>query len=104
MTTDDDELDVIVVGSGAAGMTAALTAAHPGLRTRGLEKTDRFGGPAAPPGRPRHGQDLRPDGAHAPARAPHAQHGPGPGGGPAGGPGGPGRAGVARHSNDRPAS
>ena len=47
MTTDDDELDVIVVGSGAAGMTAALTAAHHGLRTVVLEKTDRFGGSTA---------------------------------------------------------
>ncbi len=47
MTTDDDELDVIVVGSGAAGMTAALAAAHHGLRTVVLEKTDRFGGSTA---------------------------------------------------------
>jgi 3-oxosteroid 1-dehydrogenase len=47
MTADDDELDVIVVGSGAAGMTAALAAAHEGLRTVVLEKTDWFGGSTA---------------------------------------------------------
>ncbi len=47
MTADDDELEVIVVGSGAAGMTAALAAAHHGLRTVVLEKTDRFGGSTA---------------------------------------------------------
>jgi 3-oxosteroid 1-dehydrogenase len=47
MTADDDELDVIVVGSGAAGMTAALAAAHHGLRTVVLEKTEWFGGSTA---------------------------------------------------------
>ena len=53
MTTDatqfDDtaQFDVVVAGSGAAGMTAALTAAHHGLRAVVLEKTDRFGGSTA---------------------------------------------------------
>jgi len=47
MTDGADAFDVIVVGSGAAGMTAALTAAHHGLRAVVLEKTDRFGGSTA---------------------------------------------------------
>ena len=41
------EFDFVVVGSGAAGMTAALAAAHHGLRTVLLEKTDYFGGSTA---------------------------------------------------------
>jgi 3-oxosteroid 1-dehydrogenase len=47
MRAEDDELDVIVVGSGAAGMTAALAAAHHGLRSVVLEKTEWFGGSTA---------------------------------------------------------
>jgi 3-oxosteroid 1-dehydrogenase len=47
MTTDEAEFDVVVVGSGAAGMTAALAAAHHGLRTVVLEKTEYFGGSTA---------------------------------------------------------
>ena len=43
----DDEYDVVVVGSGAAGMTAALTAAHAGLRTVLVEKAAHFGGSTA---------------------------------------------------------
>ncbi|TDV52382.1 3-oxosteroid 1-dehydrogenase [Actinophytocola oryzae] len=42
-----DEYDVIVVGSGAAGMAAALTAAHHGLRTVLIEKAPTFGGSTA---------------------------------------------------------
>jgi 3-oxosteroid 1-dehydrogenase len=43
----DPEFDLVVVGSGAAGMTAALTAALHGLRTVVLEKTEYFGGSTA---------------------------------------------------------
>jgi 3-oxosteroid 1-dehydrogenase len=39
--------DVVVVGSGAAGMTAALTAAHHGLNVVVTEKADVFGGSTA---------------------------------------------------------
>lgn len=42
-----NEYDVIVVGSGAAGMTAALTAAHHGLRAVLIEKSAQFGGSTA---------------------------------------------------------
>jgi 3-oxosteroid 1-dehydrogenase len=42
-----DEYDVVVVGSGAAGMTAAMTAAHRGLRTVLIEKASCYGGSTA---------------------------------------------------------
>jgi len=45
MTTE--EYDVIVVGSGAAGMVAALTAAHQGLSAVVIEKSAHFGGSTA---------------------------------------------------------
>src|ERR1035437_2314244 len=44
---DEAQFDVVVVGSGAAGMTAALAAAHHGLRAVVLEKTEWFGGSTA---------------------------------------------------------
>src|SRR5580704_15733928 len=45
--TAESEFDLVVVGSGAAGMTAALTAALNGLRTVVLEKTEYYGGSTA---------------------------------------------------------
>src|SRR4051794_41783223 len=43
----EHEFDVVVVGSGAAGMTAALAAAHHGLSVVVVEKADVFGGSTA---------------------------------------------------------
>ena len=43
----DLETDLVVVGSGAAGMTSALTASTAGLETLVLEKADVFGGTTA---------------------------------------------------------
>jgi 3-oxosteroid 1-dehydrogenase len=47
MTAAGPEFDVVVAGSGAAGMTAALTAASRGLRAVVVEKTGCFGGSTA---------------------------------------------------------
>jgi 3-oxosteroid 1-dehydrogenase len=41
------EFDIVVAGSGAAGMTAALTAAHRGATVVVLEKTGSYGGSTA---------------------------------------------------------
>jgi 3-oxosteroid 1-dehydrogenase len=43
----DHEIDVLVAGSGAGGMTAALTAADAGLDTLIVEKAARYGGNTA---------------------------------------------------------
>jgi 3-oxosteroid 1-dehydrogenase len=47
MTTEPAEFDVVVAGSGAAGMTAALTAAELGLSVVVIEKAGAFGGSTA---------------------------------------------------------
>jgi 3-oxosteroid 1-dehydrogenase len=47
MAPVDPEFDVVVAGSGAAGMTAALTAASQGLSVVVIEKTGYFGGSTA---------------------------------------------------------
>jgi succinate dehydrogenase/fumarate reductase flavoprotein subunit len=43
-TVFDDEVDLLVIGAGAAGMTAALVGTMEGLRTLLCEKTDMVGG------------------------------------------------------------
>lgn len=43
----DHEVDVVVVGSGSAGLTAAWTAARRGLKVLILEKTEAYGGNSA---------------------------------------------------------
>ena len=47
MAAEDLEFDVVIAGSGAAGMTAALTAAKRGLSVLVIEKTSTYGGSTA---------------------------------------------------------
>ena len=47
MTVAEDEFDLVVVGSGGAGMVAALAAAHHGLTAIVLEKAPCYGGSTA---------------------------------------------------------
>lgn len=42
-----EEVDVLVVGTGASGMAAAITAAHQGLKVLVVEKQPQFGGTTA---------------------------------------------------------
>ena len=44
---DTHECDALIVGSGCAGMSAAVTAAHHGLNVLIVEKESRFGGTTA---------------------------------------------------------
>jgi len=46
-TTLPDRCDLLVVGTGASGMAAAITAAHHGLKPILIEKTPHFGGSTA---------------------------------------------------------
>jgi 3-oxosteroid 1-dehydrogenase len=46
-TAESVTTDIVIVGSGAAGLTAALTAAHHGRTAIVLEKSDRYGGSTA---------------------------------------------------------
>ena len=43
----DEEVDLLVLGSGAGGLSAAVTGAHEGLATLVLEKTEWLGGTTA---------------------------------------------------------
>src|SRR5262252_10673992 len=45
--TDAYECDVLVIGSGCAGLSAAVTAGHHGLKVLVVEKEPRFGGTTA---------------------------------------------------------
>jgi 3-oxosteroid 1-dehydrogenase len=47
MTTWDDTVDLVIVGSGGGGMVAALTAADAGMSALVLEKQERLGGSTA---------------------------------------------------------
>lgn len=47
MSAWDEVVDVIVVGSGAAGVSAAIAAQHHGVKTLVLERSDKFGGTSA---------------------------------------------------------
>lgn len=47
MTASPIEVDLLVVGSGAGGLTAAITAAHEGAKVLVVEKSDHFGGTSA---------------------------------------------------------
>lgn len=62
MQGDDSTVDVIVIGTGAAGLTAAVVAAEHGLTVAVLERADQIGGTAAWSG----GQVWVPNNPHMP--------------------------------------
>jgi 3-oxosteroid 1-dehydrogenase len=71
----DEVYDVVVVGSGAAGMAAALTAHHKGLRAVVVEKAAHYGGSTARSGGGvwiPNNEVLRRDGVTDTAEAAHA--------------------------------
>ena len=43
----DEEYDLVVLGAGAGGMTAALVSAIAGMRTLVIERSDQVGGTTA---------------------------------------------------------
>ena len=47
MAAKEITVDVLIVGAGAAGMSAAVTAAHHGCDVLVVEKEARFGGTTA---------------------------------------------------------
>ena len=47
MSNQEAEYDVLVVGTGASGMSAAVTAAYAGLKVLVVEKAALFGGTTA---------------------------------------------------------
>ena len=47
MANEEISVDVLVVGTGASGMSAAVTAAEHGLKVLVVEKEPRFGGTTA---------------------------------------------------------
>ena len=47
MNSEGIEVDVLVVGTGASGMSTAVTSAHHGLRVLVVEKEPLFGGTTA---------------------------------------------------------
>src|SRR5579885_1515040 len=47
MAEPDETVDVVIAGSGAAGLVAALTASAQGLRPLVIEKSDKLGGSTA---------------------------------------------------------
>ncbi|WP_431273901.1 FAD-dependent oxidoreductase [Variovorax ureilyticus] len=50
MNARTHECDVLVIGSGAAGFSAAITARHGGLEVLMVEKAPHFGGTSATSG------------------------------------------------------